>query len=236
MAIATPSVSSTPFAKLVSVGDTLVGAYGGSLTRQRHKFQAPETLLFKDNGKPLLEEVLYLVAMPGTTAKTGDAEKGTVAVIEPEAVVRYSVSGFKWGQVIEARKGLPAFSGFGASQTCSSDVYTFRLVGWSVGTDNPEAAGRAGFTVVDKRIVIREEADLDRYVLQRTKAGQNANVGKDLEVTIRRIDQTAEKRFEQLADELYLSKPWERTGAEPTPDYAPSGPHPADAADDEEPF
>lgn len=238
MAIPTQTTTSTPFAKLVEIGDTIVGAYGGSLVRQMRNFKSGEAE-WKDTEKtkPRQEEVLWLVAMPGTTAKVGNVEKGDLAPIEAEAVIRYAVSGFKWGQVIEARNNLPAAFGFRAGQTCSSDVYGIRLIGWSASTENAEGARKAGFTVVDGRIQMRSQEDKEKYVLARARANQPTGVGTDLEITVRRIDQATEKRFEQLADELYMSKPWEQTASTaPAAEYTPAGPHPADSADWEEPF
>lgn len=213
-AVPTPGGGGTPFAKLVDLGDTIVGAYGGSLMRQQRNYKTgdPE---WKDEAKtkPRREEVLWLVAMPGTTAKTGNIEKGDLVAVDVEDVIRYAVAGFKWGQIIDGRSSLPAFSGFKAGQICSSDVYTFKLIGWSAATENVAGAQKAGFTVADGRIIMRTQDEKDQYVLARSRQNQPTGVGSDLEITVRRIDQAAEKRFEQLADELFDSKPWERTEA-----------------------
>lgn len=207
----------TPFAKMNELGQTLVGAFAGKTTRQRNDYETKQPK-FKDNGKPLQEELMWFVAMPGTTAIVGD-------LTDPQPIndgdtVRYSVSGFKWGQVIEARRALPAHAGFKAGEMCSSDVYTIRLAGWSVGTDNAAAATRAGFTVVEGRIVMRTDEDREKYVLARLKAGQNTNVGKDFEISVRRITPD-EKRWEQLADALFLTKPWEQQAAAAGPSDVP---------------
>lgn len=240
MAIPTDTTggSGAPFAKLVELGDTLIGACGSDpkhSKRQARNFESGEPAL-KPDGKPRLEEILHLVAMPGTTARTGDPDNG-YETIEPGTVVRYALSGFKWGQVIDARKELPAFAGFRAGQTVSSDVYTVTLVGWSAKTENPAGATAAGFTVVDGRIILRTDDERERYVLAQVKRGGNTNPAKDLEITVRRIDQNAEKRWEQEADALFETKPWEQ---QPAPVMAGGGsdpygdtPHPADS---EEPF
>lgn len=208
MAIAaTSTTTGAPFAKFVDIDDVIIGTYAGSSRRQRRNFNTGQPM-FKDDGKPMLEEILHLVAMPGTTAKTGDADRG-YNDIEPGSHVRYSVSGFKWKQLIDGRKALPAHGGFVAGQECSGDVYTFRLVGWSATTTNAASAARAGFTVVDGRIVLRSQDDKDRYVVAQSRSGGNTNPAKDIEVSVRRPT-ADEKRWEQAADELFLTKPWEK--------------------------
>ena len=210
MAIAADSGAGTgaPFIKFTEHGMTFVGAFAsdpGKSRRQKLNFDTkkPE---WKDDGAPLLEEVMHFVAMPDTTAGTGDRD--ALTQIEPGQHVRFSVSGHKWGQVIDARKALPAANGFAAGQTCSGDVYTITLAGWSAETKNPQAAEKAGFTVVDGRIVLRSQDDKDRYVLAQSRSGGNTNPAVDYEITIRR-PAPGDKRWEQLADELYLTKPWE---------------------------
>lgn len=230
MAIATDTtVSGAPFAKFAEIGQTLIGAFASDPSKSRRQMLNYETKkpILKDDGSPRLEEVMHFVAMPGTTAGTGDLE--ALTEIEPGTHVRYSVSGWKWGQVIQARKALPAANGFAAGQPCSGDVYTITLVGFSAETKNPAAAEAAGFTVVDGRIVLRTQDEKDRYVLAQSKKGGNTNPAKDFEITIRRPT-SDEKRWEQAADELYLTKPWE-VAAAPASDYG-DDPFPAGAAAD----
>lgn len=224
MAIATPTAGAgaAPFAKVIRIGDQLVGAFAGSHQRQKRKFGDPNVKLTKPDGRPLLEEVMYFVAMPGTTAVTGNVEKGDTAPIQPGDHIRYSVSGFRWGQVIEARKTLPAFSGFASGQTVSSDVYTFKLVGYSAATENPAGAQQAGFTVVDGRIIMRSEEDHEKWVLNQVRRNASANAAHEFEVSVRRIDQATEKAWEQAADALFLEKPWEK-GATADDDPVPAG-------------
>lgn len=204
--------SGLPFVKFNSIGDTLVGAFASSpkeCKRQQQDFDSKKPK-FKDDGiLPALEEVMWFIAMPGTTAKTGNAEKG-FEDIEPGDEVRYSVSGWKWGQVIDARKALPAANGFKAGQPCSGDVYSIALVGYSAETRNPAAAEKAGFTVVDGRIILRTEDEHEKFILHqtRTNAGKTS-AAKDFEVTIRRPEH-ADKAYEQAADALFLAKPWEK--------------------------
>lgn len=228
MAIGIEQGGGTPFAKFQNLGDTLVGAFGSNpkeCTRQARNFD-DRTPAVKTDGKPRLEEVMHFVAMPGTTASIGGADKG-YEVIQPGDAVRFSVSGYKWGQVIDARKALPAHAGFKAGQVCSGDVYEITLTGWSAETKNPKAAESAGFTVVEGRIVITSQEDKDRYVLAQSRNGGNTNPAKDYTVTIRRPG-PADKAWEQAADEMYLAKPWLKA-----PAMAGGGDAPVD---DEEPF
>jgi hypothetical protein len=228
MAIATDQGGSgSPFAKFNTVGDTLVGAFASNpreCKRQARDFDSGEPKV-KADGKPQWEEVLYFIAMPGTSAQTGNADEG-YEVIEPLSEVRWAVQGFKWGQVIDARKGLSPANGFKAGQPCSGDVYTITLVGWSAETKNPAGAEKAGFTVVDGRIVLRSQEEKDAYVLSQSRSGGNTNPAKDYTIEVRRPLPT-EKAFEQAADELYLAKPWTKVAA-----GAPSDA----SADDDEPF
>jgi hypothetical protein len=211
-----------PFAKFVNIGETLIGAFASDPSKSRRQVrnwetQAPE---WKPDGKPLLEEVLHVVAMPGTTAVIGDLTAPNA--IEEGAHVRFAVSGFKWGQLIDARKQLPAHAGFAAGTPCSGDVLTITLVGWSAETKNAAAATAAGFTVVDDRIILRSQDDKDRYVLAQSRNGGNTNPAKDYEITLRRPT-ADEKRWEQAADELYLTKPWEAVTAAQEPAMAGAG-------------
>lgn len=203
----------SPFAKFVDLGDTLVGAFGSAPRECKRQVRNYDTgnPAVKDDGSPKWEEVMYFIAMPGTTAKLGNADSG-FEVIEEGAEVRYSVSGFKWGQVIDARKALPPYSGFKAGQPCSGDVYTITLAGWSAETKNPAAAEKAGFAVQDGRIILRTEADREKYVLAQIKTGGNTNPAKDYTIAIRRPT-ADEKRWEQAADELFDRKPWTRVPA-----------------------
>lgn len=215
MAIPTTTSAGIPFAKLTELGDTLVGALASDppkCVREAREF-GKETARLKADGKPVKEEVLYLVVMPGTTATVGKDDDRTLA--EELSTVRVALSGYKWGQVIGARKELPAANGFRTGQSASGDVYTLRLVGWSAETQNPSAAEKAGFTVVDGRIILRSQEDKDRFVLAQSRTGGNTNPAKDFEVSIRRPG-PADKAYEQAADEVFLSKPWERSAqAEP---------------------
>ena len=231
MAQAADVASGSNYAKLVDLGDKIIGAFGSSpndCRRQSTKYGTGEPL-FKDNGKPQLEEVLWMIAMPGTTAKKGNAENGYEPIDELDTCL-FTVSGYKWKQVIDARKALPAAGGFKAGQACSGDVYTIELIGWSAETPNPAAAQTAGFTVVDGRIVLRTQQEKDDYVLAQSRKGGNTNPAKDLAISIRRPT-AADKAYEQAADELFLAKPWNRQLASVG---APSAP--AQNDDDYEPF
>lgn len=215
-----------PYAKFVNLDDTLIGAYAGSLIKQQTNFETKLPAL-KPDGKPLKEEVLYLIAMPGTTASTGTEDAGYRG-IEAGAQLRYSVVGFKWGQLIGGRRNLPAANGFAGGQSASGDVITVRLVGWSAETKNPDRAKQAGFTVVDGRIIMRTNDERDAYVLHQSKSGGKTTVAKDFTVEVRRPSQY-DKAFEQAADAWYLSKPWDKaTSSAASAD--------TDGADDDEPF
>lgn len=216
--------SGAPFVKMTELGDKLVGAFASDPSksrRQRRNFETQAPMTKPDGTTPLLEEVMHFVAMPGTTAKQG--KQDNLSPVEVGAHVRYSVSGYKWGQVIDARKELPPRAGFAAGQVCSGDVYEITLVGWSAQTDNVAGAQAAGFVIEDGRIIMRTTEDRDKYVLVRVQAGQPANPAKDYTVVVRRPTDD-EKRWEQAADELYASKPWESS--------APLAP----ADDDGDPF
>lgn len=240
MAIPTTTASAAPFAKLVDLGDSLVGALASNPSESRRQQRNFDTgrPAFKDDGKPALEEILHLVAMPGCTAKLGDNDHG-YTVIEPGTHVRFALSGFKWGQAIEARKNLPGTDGgIRPGQEASGDVYEITLVGWSAETKNAEAAKRAGFNVVDGRIILRTQDEKDAYVLAQSRSGGNTNPAKDLTVTVRRPT-PADAEWERLADELYLTEPWKSATANvaPAEDDVEGEPAMAGAGyDTEEPF
>lgn len=209
MAIPIEQGGGLPFAKFQNLGDKLVGAFGShprECKRQSRNFDTGKPAVKGDGVSPKMEEVMHFVAMPGTTATIGDADKG-YEPINPGDHVRFSVSGWKWGQVIDARKALPAHAGFKAAQVCSGDVYEITLVGWSAETKNAPGATKAGFTVVDGRVILTSQADKDAWVLAQSRNGGNTNPAKDYTITIRRPG-PADKAWEQQADEMYLAKPW----------------------------
>jgi hypothetical protein len=225
MAIAEPTTSASPFAKFANHGEKLVGAYGGRLTRQQQNFDTKQPM-FKPDGSPLKEEVIWLVVMPGTTAVIGDLS--SPSTLNPGDEVRFAVAGYKWGQLIDQIKNLPAGGGIKAGQRASGDVIEITLSGWSAETKNPTAAQAAGFTVIDGRIVLRSQEDKDRYVLAQSKNGGNTNPAKDYTITVRRPT-PADAEWEGKADALFSSKPWENNGSG-------TAPATAEAIDDEEPF
>jgi hypothetical protein len=232
LAADTGTTTGAPFAKFPELGATLVGALGsdiGKSRRQQRNFTTKQPAVKADGSTPAMEEILHLIAMPGTTAKLGSAES-EFTPIEPGTHVRYAISGFKWKQVIDQRKALPAAFGFGAGVSCSGDVYTIRLVGWSAATDNAAAAQAAGFTVVEGRIVLRSEEDRDKYVLAKSRQGGNTNVAGDFEFAVRRRTEE-EKAWEQKADELFMAKPWEQAATN-----GDAGPAETPAEWNEEPF
>lgn len=231
MAKATTTSTGVQFAKLVELGDTLIGALAsdpGKSRRQARNFETKEPAV-KGDGTPILEEILYLIVMPGSTAKRG--EHPNFELIEPGEKVRFAVSGFKWGQLIQARKELPARGPFGKGVVCSGDVVEITLAGWSAETKNPTAAQAAGFTVVDGRIQLKSQEEKDKYVLHQSRAGGNTNPGRDFEITTRRPTD-AELVWEKAADEYYDTKPWEQGGAGDYPAVADS----SDPTIPDEPF
>lgn len=237
-----------PFAKLVNLGDQLVGCWGGASRKQQRDYESGDPK-WKDkpdpNGErvPALEEVNWFVALPGTTAHTGNADDGFDDIAELD-VVRFSFSGFKWHSVIEARKQLPAMEQFKIKKgkEATTDIYTIRLAGWSKQTKNADAARKAGFTVVEDRIIITSDEDADKLVASLRRQGGNTTLAKDLEVTVRRFDPATEQRFVDAADDVWDSEPWkQRSDTQADNDRADGphddgAPHPADVYDDEEPF
>lgn len=221
MAIATTTSSGAPFAKFTSIGDTLVAAFASdpnATKRQQTGFVqggGAGPLLWKDGPeprKPLLEEVMWLIAMPGTTCTIGSDG----AAPEAGATVRYSVAGWKWKQAIDARRALPACGPIRAGQAASGDIYTITLIGWSVACDDAVAARRDGHTIEDGRIILRTEDDRNRWVLGQAKTGRNTNAAKDYTLTIRR-PRPDEKQWEDLADALYMTRPWAAAQGNPQP-------------------
>lgn len=231
-----------PFAKFVNLGDTLIGAWAGAAQRQAYDYDTRKPAFKRDDpSKPQLEEVDWFIVMDGTTALVGS--DGDYEILAPGSVVRYAFQGFKWGQAIEARKTLPAMPQFkiDKGREASSDVYTIRLAGWSAETKNEDAARKAGFTVVEKRIILANQDEKDKYVLAQSRTGGNTNPAKDLTVAVRRIELPNEQKWADLADELYDTEPWKRQAAPAGGDgpFDDGAPHPADAAGDalpEEPF
>lgn len=200
-----------PFAKFKNIGDTLVGCFAGSTVRQQQKYDpnstGPRELLWKDADKtvPFKEEIMWFIAMPGTTAGVGPRDELTV--IAPEAEVRTAIKGFKWGQVIEARKGLPVYGKVKAGKPASGDVYTITLAGYSSACDNATKAKADGFTVVNDRIVMTDEAGHEKWVLWRLRNQQNTNAAADYTFAVRRPT-AEESHYEALADDLFDSAPW----------------------------
>lgn len=241
------SAVGAPFAKLVNLGDSLVGAWGGALRKQQRDYDTGDPKwkdTLDDNGQrvAMLEEVNWFVAMPGTSASTGNADDG-YEQIEPGDIVRFSFSGFKWHNVIEARKALPAVPEQGIKKKgkeASSDVYTITLSGWSKETKNAEGARKAGFTVVEGRIIVTTDEEADKLISHLRKQGGNINLAKDLTIEVRRNDFADEQEWADAADDLWDSEPWKQRAAD---DNGSSGssdgdPGPSDPGEDydEEPF
>jgi hypothetical protein len=195
-----------PFAKFLKPGDTLIGSFGGSVRRQQRKFRTQD-LATKPDGSPKLEEILHLVAMPGTTAVTGDLEKEQLDPIKPGDTVRYSVSGFHWKQLIDARRQLPAYANVKAGSEASGDVVTITMTGWSVATENAQVAVNAGFKVVDGRIFFPTFEEKKRWSDPREARGLPTIVAKEYTIEVRR-PRPDEATWEAQGDALFTAKPW----------------------------
>jgi hypothetical protein len=216
-----------PFAKFVNLGDTLVGAWGGAMQRQAYDYETRKPAYRRDDPtKPLREEINWFVAMDGTTATTGS--DGDFAQITAGSVVRFSFQGYKWNQVINARKELPAMPEFNIAKgrEAYGDVYTITLSGWSAETKNPDAARRAGFAVAENRIILTSQEQKDQYVLAQSRTGGNTNPAKDLTIMVRRIDLPNEAKWDELADTLASTEPWKIQAS--ALDVADGAPRPAD--------
>jgi len=239
----TGGAGGVPFIKLAKIGDKFTAAFGSdarACQRQKRKYD-PENpgngaLLWKDqldangNKKPLLEEIAWFVLVSADGAYIGSDDETTTP--EPGEHVRFSFSGYTWGKVIEARKALPEYGGFKAGTPCSGDIYTVEMTARSKATDNPQAATKAGFTVVEGRIILATQDEFERWAMLRLKANQDTNAAKDYTITVRRPT-AAEKRWEQEADALFDSKPWTK---EPAPVGGGSGGGGGADLADEEPF
>lgn len=234
------TTTGAPFAKLVSLGDKLVGAWAGAQKKQQRDYETGDPKWKDDlnaDGErvPMLEEVNWFIAMPGTVAVTGNVEEGDTSPIESGEPVRFAFSGFKWHSVIEARKALPALAEFNIrkGREAASDVYTIALVGWSKQVKNTAQAAQDGFTVDNDRVLIRSDEDADKFVswLRKQKV-QNLNLAKDLEITVRRVDLPDEAEYDQAACELYDTSPWERRDEAPATQAGSDGL----GDDDEAPF
>jgi len=98
-----------PFIKVTRhIGQRIVGGLVDEEMRQQQKWVngKAEGLRFKDDGKPAWELVLTLLVMPGSSAVVVDRDSGDDVPVEAGQLVRVIISGFKWGQYIEARNAL----------------------------------------------------------------------------------------------------------------------------------
>jgi hypothetical protein len=236
-----PSGSGAPVVKFTKIGDTFVGAYVGEGKPQQRRTYKPDGSLgepmFKPDGKPALQALKHFVAMPGTTAVTGNLAKGETTPIEPGDHVRLIVFGFKWGQHIEAAKSLPAFGKTRAGAMLSTDVYTVAAVGYSATAgDNAAALRREGLTVTDGRVIMTTEQDHEKWVLFQVRNHANSNAAMDFTITARRYDPDTESEWGDMADALWETKPWEREQDADTGAALPPAPGPQEPYGDEEPF
>ena len=105
MAQAADVASGSNYAKLVDLGDKIVGAFGSSpneCRRQMTKYGTGEPL-FKDNGKPAYELVVYLLTLRSTMeAGIGGEDR----VPERGEVVRAILKGKTFGRWIDEKDKL----------------------------------------------------------------------------------------------------------------------------------
>ena len=103
-----PKGPSIPIVKFRTMGQRIVGGLVDEEMRQQQNWRngKAEGLKFKDDGKPARELILTLVTMPGSSAVVVDRDSGDDVPVEAGQLVRVIISGFKWGQYIEARNAL----------------------------------------------------------------------------------------------------------------------------------
>ena len=159
------------------------------------------------NGKPVKEEILAR-RHAGTTAVTGkDDDLSPIRTARRRPVRRLRLP-------LLARSSTPARpsrqrTGFQGGGIGLGRRLPDPLVGWSAGTENPAAAEKAGFTVVDGRIVLPLAGGQGQLCPAQSRRGGNTNPAKDVEITIRRPG-PADKAYEQRADEVFLDAPWKK--------------------------
>jgi hypothetical protein len=210
-----PSGSGAPVVKFTKIGDTFIGAYVGEGKPQQRRTYKPDgslgDLMFKPDGKPALQAIKHFVAMPDTTAVTGNLVKGETYPIAAGDHVRVIVNGWKWGQHIEAAKSLPAFGKTKAGVMLSTDVYTVTAVGYSATAgDNAAALKKEGLKVIDGRVIMTTEEDHEKWVLFQVRNHANSNAAMDFVVIARRYDPATESEWGDAADALWLEAPWEQ--------------------------
>lgn len=237
-----------PFFKLRNIGDTFIGALGSDPDAKESRRRVQEThqvdgktvrkqdeagnpvYAQKADGKPKLEEVMHFAAVAGSTATVGSQDDPTV--VEPLEHYRYSVNGFVWGKVIQARQGLPPIAGpdgsiiAQAGQSTCQDIYIFSLTHKSASVDNAteEAQLRAaGLTVEEdngyKRVLLpTKETELKRVEVRLGLGLELRAARKEVSVTIRRAnaDAPAEVGAVQAAFQMWENKVWVRPGQDET--------------------
>lgn len=154
-----------PIVKFREIGQTFIGALVDAETRQQMNFKngKADGLAFKDDGKPAMEKILYLLVMPGTTAmQSSDDDPSGYAPLEVKSLVRVILKGFKWGQYIDARNETPGLKG-----EKTGDIFTCT---YKNGSKMNKAGGR------DELHTEAEIAAQPREVI----------VGKDMVITLAR--------------------------------------------------
>jgi len=157
-----------PFIKVTRhIRQRIVGGLVDEEQRQQYTWRKENgkpvrgELAFKENGKPLLELVLTLVVMPGTSATMID-EDGVEVVPEPGTVVRHSIDGFKWGQYIKARDLLGK-----DNNPRTGDLFAQTYAHASIAD---------GF---ENRTILATEAEI-------AAVPRDVNIRKDMEILVRR--------------------------------------------------
>lgn len=96
-----PTTARTPVLRRRALGESFVGALVNFDQRQQIKDDQP---VVKANGKPRMELVVTMVALPGCTMNAGLGDEESVP--EPGDIVRVILKGGGFGQWIDADKAL----------------------------------------------------------------------------------------------------------------------------------
>lgn len=100
-----PRVPGHPVVKRQAIGETFVGALVAQEQRPVQKVKdGVATPVLKPDGKPRQEQVLTLVAMPGTTAQAGIGD--TTNIPNPGDLVRIILRGGGFADWLDAKKAL----------------------------------------------------------------------------------------------------------------------------------
>lgn len=244
-----------PFFKLRNIGDKFVGALGSDPDARESRRQVRETtqvdgktvtkmdgdgkpvFATKADGKPKYEEVMHFAAVAGSTAVTGPKDDPTP--VEPLEHYRFSVNGYVWGKVIDARRNLPPIVTpegqiiAQAGQSTCQDIYTFTLTHKSASVENAaeEAKLREAGLVVEedngyKRVILpNKEAELKRVEIRLELGLELRATRKEVGVQIQRAnaENPAEVGAVQAAFQMWQDKVWVRPGQDGVSDDEQEG-------------